>query len=183
MLVTFSNWVAAVLSQLYCWSFCDRVPLWLCRRYGYGLWKPEYRLHVLWVPIVTMPIGLGLFGACLQYRLHYMALAFASFLINFSAVAACPPILNYLVDCFTAVPNEVTAVVNLYRLILGLVVPFFVSSWIRAVGVGWVFGMMALFCVFASAAILLLGFWGHQIRDMSVVRKSDSEEGTRVVSE
>ena len=58
----------------------NSIPLWKCRRNG-GIWEPEFRLYTLWFPgFGVLPMALGLFGACLQYHLHYMVLALACFL-------------------------------------------------------------------------------------------------------
>ena len=169
------------MAEVYCHFVSDRIPLWVCKKYGNGVWKPEYRLHSIWVPAVIMPVALGLFGASLKYHIHYMVLAFASFLINFAAVGAAPIIMNYLVETFKHLPNEIAATMNLYRTIIGLIVPFFVDPWISTVGIGWVFGMMAIFTIFSEGLVVILLIWGHNIRQMSIIQKHDSEEGVHVL--
>ena len=79
---------------------------------------------------------IGLFGAALQYHLHYMVLAFAVYIINITETALNTVIFNYVNECFTSHAQEVTAALNFYRLILGLVVTFYIDPWVASVGPG-----------------------------------------------
>lgn len=142
-----------------------------------GPWKPEYRLHTLWLPgLFVMPIGCGIFGAALQYHLHYMVLALASFLIAFAAVASVPVPINYLVESFRKRPQEVGTVMNVYRLLLGFVIPFFVNPWTEGVTIGWVFGMAAFFSIAAFGCVALLMWKGRSIRIRSLGKVADSDD-------
>ena len=172
-------------AQLYGHFVHDRLPLWVCARQD-GVWKPEYRLHALWFPaLIVQPVGLGLFGASLQYHLHYMVLALASFLITYASIVAIPISINYLIECFPrALSAEVAAILNLYRLVLGISITFFIFSWAERVGNGWVFGMMAFFTLFASCFMLSLVPWGPQIRRISLVKdvSTKTDEGVKVIN-
>ena len=109
------------------------------------MWRPEHRLYPLLVPcLVILPAGLGIFGAALQYHLHYMVLAFAVCIINITETALVPVMNNYVCECFVGHAQEVTTVLNFYRLILGLTVTFYISQWTTAVGAGWAFGTSKL---------------------------------------
>jgi hypothetical protein len=58
----------------------DRPPLWIYKRLGKGVGKPEYRLHALWVPALFNLTGSGLFGADLLYYLSWEVLALGTVL-------------------------------------------------------------------------------------------------------
>lgn len=159
----------------------DRLPLYLCKRWGKGVWKPEYRLWSLWIPAFFLyPIGLGLFGAALEYHLHYMVLAFAFFLAVTTTIMSAPPTINYISECFTHHATDATAILNFYRSGFGIAVPFFLSPWLAKVGVGWVFGMMAFISLFAFSFPVLLMARGHDIRELTLGNLSSSEEGAEI---
>lgn len=142
--LTLAQWVAVVFAQTYGFSCNDNIPLWRCRRAG-GTWKPEYRLFPLLLPpMILLPFGLGLFGAALQYHLHYMVLAFAVCVITITEDALVPVMVNYMNECFIGHAQEITTAMNFYRTILGLTVPFYIGPWTQAVGLGWTFGMSEL---------------------------------------
>jgi hypothetical protein len=180
---TFTQWVAIAAAQLYGHLVNDRLPLIICKRNG-GNWHPEYRLHSLWFPILlTYPVGLGIFGACLHYHWHYMVLAFAVFLITFSGVSGVAPCVNYVIEALSpALANEATAAMNFYRLALGIAITFFLFPWAAAVGVQWVFGMMAFFTIIAFGAILVVMVHGAKLRTLSLMHaEMRTEDGVKVI--
>ncbi|SLM41418.1 Major facilitator superfamily domain, general substrate transporter [Lasallia pustulata] len=176
---SFSLWFGVILAQVYGALINDRLPLWICRRRG-GIWKPEYRLHCLWVPAVLVPTGLGIFGACVEHHYHYMVLAVGAFLLTFGAMLCVPVSINYVAECFTHHAQESSNIMALFRLSLGLAVPFFVDPWEAKVGVGWVFGMAAFFSILGSCLIALLVWKGEKIRKWSFKSVASDEGGARV---
>ena len=179
--VTFTLWVGALAAEIYGNLLGDRLPLALCARNG-GVWKPEYRLHSTWIPLLLCStLGFGLFGATLYYHWHYMVLAFAVFLSNFGNIAAYPPLLNYTIETFTPrLANEVAAAINFYRSLLSIGITFFLFPWATRLGVNWAFGMMAFFTIGAYGLVIICMIWGTQIRAMSFVR-TKNESGVHLV--
>lgn len=181
---TFAQWIAILAAEVYGMLVNDRIPLWFCHRFRSGVWTPETRLYpLLFMPAILLPIGLGLFGSALQYHLHYMVLALGVFPITFCEIALAPIIVTYVVECFTDLAAEVNTVLNFFRLILGLAVPFFINPWLERAGAGWVFGMMAFFTLFAFSLTGLLAWKGEVVRRCSVARLGRSEEGTQLIVE
>ncbi|PYH40710.1 polyamine transporter [Aspergillus saccharolyticus JOP 1030-1] len=181
---TFCHWIGILLVQLGGHHYNDRLPLLLARRRSHGVWKPEYRLHVLWIPsLILNPIGLGLFGATLQYHLHYMVLALAVFLVTIGSLASVPVTVNYVVECFTRYPAEAGIVVGAYRIVYGLTISFYIDPWVAAVGVGWVYGMMAFFAVVSFLCVGLLMWKGDVIRGWQIASVASSEEGVQLAGE
>lgn len=177
---TFSLWFGIILAQIYGHYLNDWLPLWLSRRYG-GVWKPEYRLHTLWLPsFILLPIGLGISGVALQYHTHYMVLALGVFLITFSAMLSVPVAVNYVIECFREHALETSAIMGAYRLTFGLAIPFFVTPWEKAVGIGWVFGIAAFSSVGAFMLLVLLMLKGHEIRNFSFDGVASTEEGSKL---
>ncbi|KAJ5179861.1 Major facilitator superfamily domain general substrate transporter [Penicillium capsulatum] len=175
---TFCHWIGIVIVQFYGHYLNDRLPLALARRWNGGAWKPEYRLHVLWLPsLVLNPIGLGIFGAALKYHLHYMVLALAVFIVTIGSLASVPVTVNYVVECFTRYPAEAGIVIGAYRIVYGLTITFYINPWVEAVDVGWVYGMMAFFAVFSYLFVMLLMWKGHLIRSVQFASLASSEEG------
>lgn len=174
--VSFSFWLSWVAAELFGYAFNDRLPLWICGRFKHDSWSPELRLNALWMPILIMPIGLGLFGASLQYHLHYMILAVGVFLQSFGALLAQSITLNYAVECFTHMASEVTIIITLFRLAFGVSIPFFIDQWEDKVGIGWLFGTTAFITIFMASFPALLIWKGDVIRRMSLVSGLPSSE-------
>ena len=175
--VLFSIWIGLFAAQIYGNLLSDRLPLWISRRRG-GKWIPEYRLFSLCFPgFIILPVGLGIFGATLEYHYHFMVLAFATFLVAFGAFICVPIVTTYIVECFYSHAFEASITLGFYRLVFGLAVPFFVSPWSETVGVGWVFGMAALFSVLMACIVLLLMWKGPLIRSWSFALPGNDDSG------
>ena len=182
-IVTFCHWIGIIIVQVFGHWFNDSLPLAIARRQN-GIWKPEDRLHSLWIPsLIINPIGLGIFGAALQYHLHYLVLALAVFLVTVGSLASVPVTVNYIVECFIDYPAEASIVIGAYRIVFGLTISFYINPWVAAVGVGWVYGMMAFFAVFSFCFVILLMWKGHIIRQWQLSSVGSSEDGDKVVEE
>ncbi len=178
---TFVHWVGVAFGLVYGHFFSDRIPLWFAAR-NKGVWKPEYRLHALWpTNFVLMPLGLGLVGIGMQYKLHWVVQLIGQFFVTIGSLVSIPITVNYICECFRTHTVEATLCLNSMRLFLGLSINFYINPWIAAVGVGWVYGMMAFFTVFAFCFLILLMVAGHRIRALSPFQTSSTEEGEKVL--
>lgn len=175
---TFCHWLGILVVQVLGHYFNDRIPLGIARRFNHGVWRPEYRLHVLWVPsLVLTPVGLGIFGAALQYHLHYLVLALAVFLVTVGSLASVPVVVNYVVECYTGYPAEAGIVIGAYRIVFGLTITFYIEPWAHAVGVGWTYGMMAFLAVFSFGFVVVLMLWGERVRKWQIAGVGSTEDG------
>ena len=162
------------------WSIGDAIPLSASRRFGHGVWRPEYRLWNIILPGIVSPIGLGIFGAALEYHLHFMVLALGLFLVVFAATLSVPICINYATECFLMSASEVAVTMNMYRLGFSIALGFFIFPWRAAVGAGWVFGMAAFFEIFVGILVALLAWRGQALRKISPKGFSVTEDGEKV---
>ncbi|KAL6717388.1 hypothetical protein ACLMJK_005303 [Lecanora helva] len=177
---SFTSWLALFAAQTYGHLLNDRVPMWICKRRG-GIWKPEYRLHMLWLPAVCIPLGLGLFGACLLHHYSPVLLAFSSFLVGTGAFASVPITVTYCIECFTHYPAEAGIIMNFFRLSFGTTTSYFIDPWVEDIGVQWAFGMSAFFVLASFLLVILLMFKGETIRQIQFARIASSEAGTKLI--
>lgn len=175
----FSAWVGALFGVAYGVLVNDRLPKWLQKRNN-GIWHVEYRLHTAWFPsLIVGPIGCGLFGAALYHHWHYIILAVAEVFIVFAAVAAVPPQTNYIIEIWKTFPQEVSAILNVWRISFAIAVQFFYSPWVESVGVQWVWGTAAFVEIFAFLLLVVLMMFGPQLRKYSLWPDSIEEEPPR----
>jgi hypothetical protein len=175
-------WVGIIAAQVYGYFFNDKIPLMLARHRG-GTWHTEYRLANTILPSIVLPIGLGIYGAGLEYHLHYMVLALAGFLIWFGALLALPVCYNYIIECFLHNPVEASVSLNAYRVSFGLMSVFIVTQWQAAVGTGWMWGMGAFFILFVDLIMAGIILKGHLVREWTKSVSSTigvTEDGARI---
>ncbi|OJI81223.1 hypothetical protein ASPTUDRAFT_58525 [Aspergillus tubingensis CBS 134.48] len=174
--VTLTQAIGTALAELYGHFISDRLPLYLFHRKSKSQdiepteWRPEYRLHCLWVPVIMLPIGLGLFGASLEYHYHWVLLALGFLLLTFGAISLLPVAMTYLCECFPNHVSEVSAGMGVWRLILGVLSAVFIAPWNDRVGPGWVFGSAGLITLPAFGGVLVLMEFGRQVRQMGIRR-------------
>jgi hypothetical protein len=93
---SFVHWIGIGIALIYGHLISDRLPLAIAARNG-GIWKPEYRLHALWLPALVMnPIGLGIFGAALEYHLSWVVIAVGQVMVTFGSLSIIPITVNYI---------------------------------------------------------------------------------------
>ncbi|KAF7185563.1 Efflux pump radE [Pseudocercospora fuligena] len=175
----FSAWIGALFGVAYGILVNDRFPKLLQKRNS-GIWRVEYRLHCAWLPsLVVGPIGCGIFGAALLYHWHYIVLALAEVFIVFAAVAAVPPQTNYIIEIWKSHPQEVSAALNVWRIVFAITVQFFYAPWVAKVGVQWVWGTAAFVEIWAFGLLFVLMAAGPVIRRYSLWPESIEEEPQR----
>ncbi|KAF2234613.1 putative polyamine transporter [Viridothelium virens] len=177
---SFTSWVALLVAWTIGSLVNDRIPLQTARR-NQGVWHPEYRLLPLVIPGLLLPIGLGIYGAALEYHLHYMVLALGQFLVQLSSQLSVPICVNYVTESFISSPIEVAIAMNAWRLFLGLGLPFATEPWIEKVGPGWAFGTAAFMMVAAGLWMIVVAMKGHALRRLQVSSHlADAEDGAVV---
>lgn len=162
----FSAWIGALLAVGYGLLVNDRLPMWFYHRSNSPsrIWRSEYRLQTAWLPgLVLGPVGCGLFGAGVFYHLHVAVMALGECLIVFAAVASVPPSMNYIIEHFKHYPQEVGAVMNVYRIGFAIAVQFFYSPWVARIGVNWVWCVAAFMSLFGFGLVLVLMFFGPKM--------------------
>ncbi|KAJ4989591.1 hypothetical protein SVAN01_04968 [Stagonosporopsis vannaccii] len=129
-----------------------------------GVREPEMRLPAILVSIVTAPVALVLYGAGIQYKLHWICPTIALGLINFSIVQATNVSLVYTVDCYRPVAGEIVVTQMAWKSAFGFLLSFYTNPWVNKAGYLNAYGAMAGI----SGGLLILGMpffiWGARIR-------------------
>ncbi len=100
------HWIGIGFALIYGHFINDRLPLWIAARNG-GTWKPEYRLHALWIPaLIFNQVGLGIFAAALQYYHFWVVIAVGQVFVTLGSLAMIPITVNYICECFTKIPPK-----------------------------------------------------------------------------
>jgi hypothetical protein len=73
------------------------------------------RLPAIIISLITTPLALLLYGAGIQYKLHWMCPTIGLALLNFSIVQATNVALVYVIDAYRPVAGEVTLSVMAFK--------------------------------------------------------------------
>ncbi|RHZ70725.1 hypothetical protein CDV55_106914 [Aspergillus turcosus] len=106
-------------------------------------WRPEYRLHGVWIAVGVMACGLLTYGMTLNYRKHWIGLAFGWLLVVFGMISSTVSITAYNLERYPDQSTVVSAIINAWRTASGFSVGYFQPCWIAKDGIAAVFGTQA----------------------------------------
>ncbi|EEA22304.1 MFS transporter, putative [Talaromyces marneffei ATCC 18224] len=119
---------------------------WIYKHYQQKLnssWRPEYRLHGVWIPVASLAGGLVTYGLTLNFQRSWLGLAFGWVMVNLGMVGSTVAITAYALEKYPMHSGPVSAILNMWRTCGGFSVGYFQASWIVRNGVGVVFAVQA----------------------------------------
>ncbi len=131
----------------------------MAAREGQGM-KPEYRLQLLPLGAVLLPIGFFIYGWTAEYHKHWIAPIIGMVVIGFANLVLFMALQMYLVDAFTVYAASSLAANTVVRSIAGAVLPLGGLQMYAKLGLGWgnsLLGFIALALVPAPFFIMKYG--------------------------
>ncbi|KAM0257346.1 hypothetical protein ACHAQJ_004433 [Trichoderma viride] len=123
---------------------------------GKLIYLPEDRFREnMWLANTMYPIGLLIYGWTLNYGVIFIVPAIGSFIFGASSMLVFSAATTMLTEFVRKKSSAGVAVNNFVRNILSCVGVIVAAPWINAIGVGWVFTTVALFCMVAG----YIGIW------------------------
>lgn len=126
--------------------------------------KPEYRLPVMMIGALLVPIGLFWYGWSADKQIHYIMPIIGTGFVGAGLILTFMPISTYLVDAFTVYAASAMAANTVARSLVGAFLPLAGPSLYGRLGLGWgnsVLGFIAL-ALWPVSAIFYL--YGERIR-------------------
>ena len=137
------------------------------KKLHHGEVKPEWRLPLMALGGMIVPIGLFLYGWTAQFHVHFMAPIVGTALLGFGIDAITIPAITYLGDIFTVYRASAMASMTVTRAFISTVLPLAAPPLYAHLGLGWgnsIFGFIAL----ATIPIpFMLIKYGERIRKRS----------------
>jgi MFS family permease len=121
-------------------------------------WRSEYRLHGIWIPILSMVCGLLAYGLTFHYQKSWVGLAFGWILVNVGLVGSMVASTAFALEKYPEHASKVAAILNMWRTCGGFAVGYFQPSWIARNGAAVVYAVQA-----AIVAVSVVGLVGSVI--------------------
>lgn len=136
------------------------------RRNG-GIFQPETRLHLLFIPAIMVFAGLLAFGYGVQEHLHWTALFFGNGLVSVGLTAVPTATMTYVSDVYLPVnADALTLVVGLKNVVcFGFL--YAIVPWVDEVGYEAAFGTMAGVYIAVCALAIPVALYGQRIRHIT----------------
>ncbi|KAI6355034.1 hypothetical protein MCOR31_011299 [Pyricularia oryzae] len=157
-------------ASLLSWSCGGFIAIFICNRFldsiyiklrdsnnGRGL--PEYRLPLVVLGAVTVPLATAGYGWSAELRLPLPVLLGTVVLMGVSIMLTAMPLMAYVVDAFGVYSASAITGVIILRCLMGAFLPLMVAPLVRSLGWGWAFICLAgLIAAVAPIPILILRY-------------------------
>lgn len=155
-----------VLSTLTVGPFLDE---YMKRKKVSGKAKPENRIPPMLMGSIMIPVGIGAFGWCVQYRVHWVAPILCSTLVGYGYVSIAISAWSYLVDAFDIYAASATAGTVILRNAAAAALPLAGPALTGEIGIGWAYFVLALLGLVAVPIPLVLLRTGSRLRKLHPV--------------
>ncbi|EMC97788.1 hypothetical protein BAUCODRAFT_31791 [Baudoinia panamericana UAMH 10762] len=150
----------------------DRYSDWRSKKNG-GVFQPETRLHLLWIPAIIVPAGLLAFGYGVAKTLHWTSLFFGYGMVAVGLTAVPVATMTYVSDCYLPVNADALLLVNGLKNIVAFGFLYGVVPWVMEVGYADSFGTQAgiyvLIMLLAVPLILFGQKWRHTTAKWKII--------------
>ncbi|KAI1823278.1 cycloheximide resistance protein [Xylaria intraflava] len=126
--------------------------------------KPEYRLPLLPVGAVCIPVGLLIYGWTTQYKVHWVVPIISTSFIGMGNILVLFSIQTYLVDAFPMYAASALASNTIIRSTAGAVLPLAGLQLYARLGYGWGNSLLAFIAIFFLPISFLTLRYGEQLR-------------------
>ncbi len=114
--------------------------------------------------MLLMVPGIVLVGIVLQHHLSWPALACGWAMYVVGIMISAVGITTYLLDCYSTASGEMSALINLARILGGFAVGYFQLDWGLKAGFDVSFGVQGGILGASTIIILVLQIWGPTLR-------------------
>lgn len=158
------NSVTYVIASIYGGRWVDN----LLKRYKekHGIIAPEARIgwNVV-VAVATFPMGLLIFGWCLDKHQHWVTPLIGTAIFGFASMMTIGATVSYLVDSLPGRGATGVALNNLIRMMLAATAVFTTTPMLKGLGTGWTFTMLSILVVLSSGVLVILKWKGDYYRE------------------
>lgn len=144
-------------------AFSDRLVTRLMAKYNSPR-KPEYRLPLMMIGALFVPIGLFWYGWSAEKRIHYIMPIIGTGWVGAGLILTFMPISTYLVDSFTMFAASAMAANTVMRSLVGAFLPLAGPSMYSTLGLGWGNSLLGFIALALWPVSLLFYRYGERIR-------------------
>lgn len=167
MLIVPSLGIGSLIGQFICIHFGNKT---VAKHIAKGDFKPEHRLHLMSIGGFVMPIGLFVYGWCVQKQTHFIVPLIATSFVGIGLLMTFMPASTYLVDVFTIHAASAMAASTVSRSLFAAFIPLSSQQMYAKLGYGWGNTLLGLIACLLIPIPFLFIRYGERIRTTSTVK-------------
>lgn len=144
-------------------SFSDKYHIWRSR-HNNGISEPEFRLELIFVPIIINTLGLCLYGFGPAFGMSWVVGAFGVLFINYGLLCLVAITLTYVMECYPGQVTKTMVAILFVRNIMGTIFNWVFQYWLDGMGVKGLTAMLAAICLVVNGFALVFICWGKNFR-------------------
>ncbi|KAJ5771134.1 uncharacterized protein N7511_003185 [Penicillium nucicola] len=151
--------IGSVLGCIWGGPVSDWSIKFLARR-NEGIYEPEMRLYISFLPAIVGPVGLFLYGYSVSEGLPWIFPCLGSGFYGFSMAALIPIALTYLTDSYNKILGTALIGVSFAQYMVATIIIFALDPWINGMGLYNTFtviGCLAIGCNLLCIPMILFG--------------------------
>ncbi|RDW68165.1 hypothetical protein BP6252_09561 [Coleophoma cylindrospora] len=155
--------IGGLLGAIYGGPLVDWYIIWYAKRNG-GIYEPEMRLHLFFLPGVLMPAGLLLYGLTTAEGMPWIITCIGGGFIGFGIGGISDISVTYIQDSYKEILGDGLVGVAFVRNIFGTILVFVISPMISGMGVYNMFVFLGVLSFGISATYIPMLIWGKKMR-------------------
>ncbi|KAF4873536.1 putative MFS-type transporter [Colletotrichum siamense] len=162
-LMLIGPFIGNMIGSIYGGVFGDRIVVRLARK-NRGIFEPEMRLYVLFVPALLMGVGVVIFGITADRGMHWVYPSIGGALFAFGMSSMMDVSFTIVIDTYKAGTAESFVFITFIRNAASIGVPFAVVPWLNSMSltnISIICGCVATSICFLFIPLLI---WGRGIR-------------------
>ncbi|KAF7592265.1 hypothetical protein BBP40_000467 [Aspergillus hancockii] len=161
--INIAPFIGAVIGSLYGGPLNDYYVVWMARRRS-GIYEPEFRLHMLLVPLIICPLGLFLYGTSIANEQPWVVPLIGSAFVGFGIGSVTSIILPYFGDSYRELVAEGLVVITYIRNGIATAISFAINPWITGLGIQNMFISVGCLCFGIMILVIPMIHWGRRAR-------------------
>ncbi|KAJ5219653.1 MFS multidrug transporter [Penicillium chermesinum] len=130
-----------------------------------GVGRPEFRLPLMVITALCMPVGFFIYGWTAEAHCHWIAPNIGAFIMSIGLVVGFQCIQTYVIDTYTRYAASAQAAVAFLRSIAGFGFPLFAPYMYNALAYGWGNSVLAFVAIALGIPTpIFLWFYGERLR-------------------
>ena len=129
-----------------------------------GIFKPEFRLPLLWVAAFTMPVGMFWYGWTMQAGKHWILPIIGLAPFGFSLMLTVMPVTTYLIDAFERHAASALAANTVLRSLAAAFLPLAGPRLYAKLGQGWASSTLGFIAIAFIPIPIFFIYFGERIR-------------------
>lgn len=160
--LSYAGVVGAVVGTIYV-CFSDKYHMWRTKR-NHGVSEPEFRLDLMWIPIIVNCLGICLYGYGPLYSMSWVVGAFGIGMINFGLLCLIVVLLTYVMECYPGQMARTMVAILFVRNIMASIFSWVFQYWYDGMGIKNLTAFLTVICFAVNGGAIFFVLWGKNFR-------------------